>query len=121
MARHAGTDALGARDLARIADLAHAPVEQLHREQELVALGLLAADAIFAPQDRDVERPFAAQLAVNLEPVYAILLAVVFLGEARELNGLFFLGVLIVLAAVFGHGWVASRVNKPLTDEPPSV
>ncbi|HUQ11864.1 MAG TPA: DMT family transporter [Steroidobacteraceae bacterium] len=64
---------------------------------------------------------FTTQLAINLEPVYAILLAVLFLGEARELNGLFFLGVLIVLAAVFGHGWLVSRANKPLTDEPPSV
>jgi drug/metabolite transporter (DMT)-like permease len=64
---------------------------------------------------------FTTQLAINLEPVYAILLAVLFLGEARELNARFFLGVLIVLAAVFGHGWLVSRLNKPLTDEPPSV
>jgi drug/metabolite transporter (DMT)-like permease len=64
---------------------------------------------------------FTTQLAINLEPVYAILLAVLFLGEARELNALFFVGVLIVLAAVSGHGWLGSRVNKPLTDEPPPV
>ena len=64
---------------------------------------------------------FTTQLAINLEPVYAILLAVLFLGEARELDALFFLGVLIVLAAVFGHGWLVSRLNKPLTDESPSV
>ena len=49
---------------------------------------------------------FTAQLAINLEPVYAIGIAVLFLGEARELDGLFFLGVAIVLAAVFGHGWL---------------
>jgi len=56
---------------------------------------------------------FTAQLAINLEPVYAISIAVLFLGEARELDGMFFLGVVIVLAAVFGHGWLQSR----LTDE----
>ena len=60
---------------------------------------------------------FTAQLAINLEPVYAIVLAVLFLGEARELDGLFFLGVAIVLAAVFGHGWLQTR----LTDERRSV
>jgi drug/metabolite transporter (DMT)-like permease len=54
---------------------------------------------------------FTAQLAINLEPLYAILLAVLFLGEARELDGRFFLGVFIVLAAVFGHGWLNSRVK----------
>lgn len=60
---------------------------------------------------------FTAQLAINLEPLYAISIAVVFLGEARELDGLFFLGVVIVLAAVFGHGWLQQR----LTDQSRSV
>src|SRR6187551_2222121 len=55
---------------------------------------------------------FTAQLAINLEPVYAIFIAVLFLGEARELNVLFFLGVAIVLAAVFGHGWLQTRALR---------
>ena len=54
---------------------------------------------------------FTAQLAVNLEPVYAIVIAVLFLGEARDLDGLFFLGVAVVLAAVFGHGWLQTRLT----------
>jgi len=52
---------------------------------------------------------FTAQLAINLEPVYAICIAVAFLGEARDLDTSFFLGVAIVLAAVFGHGWLQMR------------
>jgi len=56
---------------------------------------------------------FTAQLAINLEPLYAILIAVLFLGEARELGLHFFLGVAIVLAAVFGHGWLQSRALSP--------
>jgi drug/metabolite transporter (DMT)-like permease len=55
---------------------------------------------------------FTTQLAVNLEPVYAIVIAVLFLGEARELDVAFFLGVVIVLAAVFGHGWLQMRQNR---------
>ena len=46
---------------------------------------------------------FAQQLAVNLEPVYAIVLAALLLGEQRELTGLFYAGVVIILAAVFIH------------------
>jgi len=46
---------------------------------------------------------YQAQLAINLEPVYAILLAIPFLGEQRELEPMFYLGVAIVLAAVFVH------------------
>jgi len=55
---------------------------------------------------------FTAQLAINLEPVYAICIAVLFLGEARELDAAFFVGVAIVLAAVFGHGWLQMRQNR---------
>jgi len=67
---------------------------------------------------------FTAQLAINLEPLYSITIAVLFLGEARELDALFYLGVAIVLAAVFGHGWLQSRqmkLTKALTDESRSV
>ena len=46
---------------------------------------------------------FGAQLVVNLEPVYAILLAIPLLGEQRELGLTFYLGVLILLAAVFAN------------------
>lgn len=66
---------------------------------------------------------FTAQLAINLEPLYAIVLAVLFLGEARQLDGLFFLGVIIVLLAVFGHGWLMAKnsTKQALTRESPSV
>ena len=43
---------------------------------------------------------FAAQLAVNLEPVYAIALAILLLGEQHELSARFYVGVAIILAAV---------------------
>jgi len=46
---------------------------------------------------------FSAQLAVSLEPVYAILLAIFLLGEQRELDGAFYLGVAIILGSVFVH------------------
>jgi drug/metabolite transporter (DMT)-like permease len=46
---------------------------------------------------------FNAQLAVNLEPVYAIIIATAFLGEHRELNAGFYLGVAIILAAVVAY------------------
>jgi drug/metabolite transporter (DMT)-like permease len=60
---------------------------------------------------------FTAQLAINLEPLYAIVIAVLFLGEDKELGLFFFLGVAVVLAAVFGHGWLQTR----LTQRPRSV
>jgi drug/metabolite transporter (DMT)-like permease len=46
---------------------------------------------------------FTTALAVNMEPVYAIFLAIVFLGEQRELYPGFYLGVAIVFIVVFSH------------------
>lgn len=46
---------------------------------------------------------FSAQLIVNLEPVYAIALAIVLLGEQRELTPMFYSGVAIIFGAVFAH------------------
>ena len=52
---------------------------------------------------------FSAQLAVNLEPVYAIALAIVLLGEQRELTGQFYLGVAVILLAVLVHPLLGQR------------
>ncbi len=52
---------------------------------------------------------FAAQLAVNLEPVYAIVLAILLLGEQRELTPLFYAGVVVILGAVFVHPLLKPR------------
>lgn len=52
---------------------------------------------------------FSATIALNMEPVYAIVMAIVLLGEQRELSPSFYLGVAIVLAAVFLHPWLVRR------------
>jgi drug/metabolite transporter (DMT)-like permease len=52
---------------------------------------------------------FAAQLAVNLEPLYAIALAAVLLGEQRELTALFYVAVAIILGSVFVHPFLSRR------------
>ena len=46
---------------------------------------------------------FTAQLAVSLEPVYAVLLAIVLLGEQRELTPWFYLGVAVIVGSVLAH------------------
>lgn len=44
---------------------------------------------------------FDAQLAINLEPVYTVLLAIVLLNEQRELTPMFYVGVALLVACVF--------------------
>lgn len=57
---------------------------------------------------------FAAQLAVNLEPVYAIVLAIVLLGEQRQLTPQFYSGVAIILAAVLLYPLISRARVRPL-------
>jgi drug/metabolite transporter (DMT)-like permease len=54
---------------------------------------------------------FAAQLAVNLEPLYAIILAALLFGEQRELGVSFYFGAAILLASVLIHPWLAQRAR----------
>jgi hypothetical protein len=57
------------------------------------------------------------QIATNMEPVYAIVLAIVLLGEQRQLDWLFYAGVVVVLATVFVHPLVSRReARKPLPE-----
>ena len=60
---------------------------------------------------------FSAQLAVNLEPVYAIMLAIVLLNEQHELTPMFYLGVAVILAAVIVH----PLLGKPAPVQHPEV
>lgn len=46
---------------------------------------------------------FAQQMAVNLELVYAVLLAIAILGEQRQLDPLFYLGVIVIIGAVMAE------------------
>ncbi|HEX8777171.1 MAG TPA: EamA family transporter, partial [Rhodanobacter sp.] len=52
---------------------------------------------------------FGTQMVTNLEPVYAIVLAVLLLGEQHQLDGWFYAGVAVILAAVFLHPLLARK------------
>ena len=60
---------------------------------------------------------FGTQMVTNLEPVYAIVLAVVLLNEQRQLDGWFYAGVAVILAAVFMHPLLHRRDQQPVQPE----
>ena len=78
----------GSRDLALLLTLSLA-CTLLPFALSLVALRNLSA--------------FSAQLAISLEPVYAVLLAMLLLGEQRELSIEFYLGLALLLGSVLAH------------------
>ena len=58
---------------------------------------------------------FGSQLAINLEPIYAIALAILLLGEQRELTPQFYLGVAIILGVVLVYPLLVrpQRIEHP--------
>lgn len=54
---------------------------------------------------------FTSNLALNLEPVYGIILAWLVLNENEQLTPGFYWGVVIILLAVFGHPFLARRLS----------
>jgi drug/metabolite transporter (DMT)-like permease len=55
---------------------------------------------------------FAYNLTLNLEPVYGIVLAWLLLRENEELSFGFYLGVVIILLAVFSYPFLKKRMEK---------
>ena len=62
---------------------------------------------------------FATNLTINLEPVYGVLLAALLFREDKELNPNFYLGMLIILLAVFSHPFLKHFFEK--NTEPPDL
>jgi drug/metabolite transporter (DMT)-like permease len=60
---------------------------------------------------------FMMQMITNLEPVYAIVLAMLLLGEQHQLDTWFYLGVVVILAAVFAHPLLHREEHKPTQPE----
>lgn len=58
---------------------------------------------------------FATNLSVNLEPVYGIIMAAVFLNDLEELNSEFYLGCGIILLAVFAYPFIQQYFERTST------
>jgi len=94
---------------------------QIPTQHDIVLLLLLAFGCTLLPFALSLialrhMSAFGAQLAVNLEPVYAVALAAVLLNEQRDLNGAFYVGVAIILAATLLHPWISRKPE--LSGEP---
>lgn len=54
---------------------------------------------------------FTVSLSYNLEPIYSILLAMAFFGEAKELNFAFYAGVALIILSVLLQTWDSTHVK----------
>jgi drug/metabolite transporter (DMT)-like permease len=58
---------------------------------------------------------FATNLTLNLEPVYGVLLAALLFREDKTLGTNFYLGMAMILLAVFGHPFLKKRFEPALS------
>ncbi len=60
--------------------------------------------------------PYTVMLTINLEPIYAIILALLFFGEKEQMKPEFYYGALIVLSVVLLNGLIknSSKIRKKL-------
>ncbi|MEO6759565.1 MAG: DMT family transporter, partial [Saprospiraceae bacterium] len=56
---------------------------------------------------------FATNLTINLEPVYGVLLAALIFREDKTLDPNFYLGVVVILLAVFSHPFLKKMFDNP--------
>jgi drug/metabolite transporter (DMT)-like permease len=61
--------------------------------------------------------PYTIVLTVNLETVYGILWAILFYNENREVKPTFYLGVLIILAAIFLNSYLKGYTGRRLENK----
>ena len=83
----------------------------------LLVLALLCTAYPFIKSVELLKRmtPFSVMLAINLEPVYGILLAALFFGASESMNPQFYIGVCIIIGTVVANGIIKARKRKSLS------
>ncbi len=84
----------------------------------LLVLSLICTTLAFALSLKALKHlsAFASSLTINLEPVYGILLAYFMLNDSQELSTNFYIGVVVILLAVFAYPYLKRKL-EPETGE----
>jgi drug/metabolite transporter (DMT)-like permease len=56
--------------------------------------------------------PFTVSMSINMEPLYAILLALLFFGDDELMSSGFYLGASIVFLAVLTNAYIKMLIKK---------
>lgn len=80
----------------------------------LLLLAIICTAFAFVASVKVMEEltPFTVSLTVNLEPVYGIILAILFFGEEEKMSFGFYAGTLVILASLFLNVLFKKRLNK---------
>lgn len=79
----------------------------------LLILGVICTSIAFVISVDVMKKltPFTVSISINMEPIYAIILALLFFGEDEKMTWGFYLGTLLIITTIFGNGFLKKR-NK---------
>jgi len=82
----------------------------------LLILGTICTSYAFMESVKIMKKltPFTVAITVNLEPVYAIILAVLIFGDKEFMSLGFYIGTSIILTTIFANSWLKSRKKQKL-------
>ncbi len=86
----------------------------------LLLLGLVCTTFAFVAGIAVMKQlsPFTVILAVNLEPVYTIIIALLIWGDSERLQTGSYLGIALILVCLFVNGWLQRRNSRPNEPHP---
>lgn len=80
----------------------------------LIILGVVCTGLAFiiSIQVMRVLSPFTCALAINMEPIYTILVALALYGEEEFMSVQFYIGALVIISTIFFESWLKSISTK---------
>jgi len=77
----------------------------------LLILGLVCTSFAFVVMVElmKVLTPFSIAISLNLEPIYAIVLALVIFGQSEHMNSGFYMGSIVIVSAIMLNGYLKNR------------
>jgi len=72
----------------------------------LLILGVICTSIAFVISVDVMKKlsPFTVSISINMEPIYAIILALLFFGESERMSWGFYVGAAMVMSTIFGNG-----------------
>ncbi|MGB0391134.1 MAG: DMT family transporter [Salibacteraceae bacterium] len=79
----------------------------------LIILGIICTSIAFVVSVEVMKKlsPFTVSISINMEPIYAIILALLFFGEKEQMSTGFYIGAALVMSTIFGNG-ILKRISK---------
>lgn len=80
----------------------------------LLILGVICTAIAFVVSVEVMKKlsPYTVSISINMEPIYAIVLALLFFGDSEKMSFEFYIGASIIMLTIVGNGIMKHRLSK---------